>query len=320
MKAIEQLLPSCGRAWVISGPAGGGPADAVHGLYVPFHLLPAAAGHDRPALVMDVHHELGGLVLGVAEVRLEDVRHVAHEVDGIVVDDRHPGHVGLGYGEDLPPTRSSRSPWVRLLVTLPMLPPQGAPAQTALWRGVMRKPGMHFEIVRLTEMGGTIRRMNTADLGLPVDVPSTALFTDQYELTMLRAALKAGTAGRRSVFEVFTRRLPDGRRYGVVAGTGRVLDAVENFRFDRRARPALPARTGHRRRGDPGLARRVPLPRGHLGLSRGRGVLPGLADHAGGGHLRRVRAAGPSPCRSSTTTRRSRPPPPACPRSPATGR
>ncbi|MFG2321025.1 nicotinate phosphoribosyltransferase [Streptomyces sp. NPDC048568] len=74
--------------------------------------------------------------------------------------------------------------------------------------------------------------MNTADLGLPVDVPSTALFTDQYELTMLRAALKAGTAGRRSVFEVFTRRLPDGRRYGVVAGTGRVLDAVENFRFD----------------------------------------------------------------------------------------
>ncbi|MFJ9536465.1 nicotinate phosphoribosyltransferase [Streptomyces sp. NPDC101225] len=74
--------------------------------------------------------------------------------------------------------------------------------------------------------------MNTADLGLPVDVPSTALFTDQYELTMLQAALRAGTAERRSVFEVFTRRLPDGRRYGVVAGTGRVLDAVENFRFD----------------------------------------------------------------------------------------
>lgn len=74
--------------------------------------------------------------------------------------------------------------------------------------------------------------MNTADLGLPVSVPSTALFTDQYEFTMLQAALKAGTADRRSVFEVFTRRLPEGRRYGVVAGTGRVLDAVENFRFD----------------------------------------------------------------------------------------
>jgi nicotinate phosphoribosyltransferase len=74
--------------------------------------------------------------------------------------------------------------------------------------------------------------MNTAELGLPVDVPSTALFTDHYELTMLQAALKGGTAGRRSVFEVFTRRLPSGRRYGVVCGTGRVLDAVRNFRFD----------------------------------------------------------------------------------------
>ncbi|WP_399090357.1 nicotinate phosphoribosyltransferase [Streptomyces sp. BBFR2] len=74
--------------------------------------------------------------------------------------------------------------------------------------------------------------MNTADLGLPVAVPSTALFTDQYELTMLQAALRSGNADRRSVFEVFTRRLPEGRRYGVVAGTGRVLDAVENFRFD----------------------------------------------------------------------------------------
>ncbi|WOI59222.1 nicotinate phosphoribosyltransferase [Streptomyces fradiae] len=74
--------------------------------------------------------------------------------------------------------------------------------------------------------------MNAADLGLPVAVPSTALFTDQYELTMLQAALRGGTAERRSVFEVFTRRLPENRRYGVVAGTGRVLDAVENFRFD----------------------------------------------------------------------------------------
>ncbi|WP_431036288.1 nicotinate phosphoribosyltransferase [Streptomyces sp. P6-2-1] len=74
--------------------------------------------------------------------------------------------------------------------------------------------------------------MNTADLGLPVDVPSTALFTDHYELTMLQAARANGTAERPCVFEVFTRRLPEGRRYGVVAGTGRVLDAVANFRFD----------------------------------------------------------------------------------------
>ena len=59
----------------------------------------------------------------------------------------------------------------------------------------------------------------------------TALLTDHYELTMLQAALHSGAAQRRSVFEVFARHLPHGRRYGVVAGTGRVLDAIERFRF-----------------------------------------------------------------------------------------
>ena len=59
----------------------------------------------------------------------------------------------------------------------------------------------------------------------------TALLTDHYELTMLQASLKSGAAHRRSIFEVFARRLPEGRRYGVVAGTGRVLDAIEHFRF-----------------------------------------------------------------------------------------
>jgi nicotinate phosphoribosyltransferase len=61
---------------------------------------------------------------------------------------------------------------------------------------------------------------------------STALLTDHYELTMLQAALGSGTAERRSVFELFPRRLPEGRRYGVVAGVGRALDAIEAFRFD----------------------------------------------------------------------------------------
>ncbi|GAA3544631.1 nicotinate phosphoribosyltransferase [Aeromicrobium flavum] len=62
---------------------------------------------------------------------------------------------------------------------------------------------------------------------------STALLTDHYELTMLQATLADGTAERRSVFEVFGRRLNAGRRFGVVAGTGRVLDALADFRFDR---------------------------------------------------------------------------------------
>ncbi|MGI8814003.1 MAG: nicotinate phosphoribosyltransferase [Pseudonocardia sp.] len=63
------------------------------------------------------------------------------------------------------------------------------------------------------------------------DPGSTGLLTDRYELTMLAAALADGTAPRRCTFEVFARRLPDGRRYGVVAGTARVLDAVTRFRF-----------------------------------------------------------------------------------------
>ncbi|WP_406296627.1 nicotinate phosphoribosyltransferase [Embleya sp. NBC_00888] len=65
-----------------------------------------------------------------------------------------------------------------------------------------------------------------------MDTATTALLTDHYELTMLEAALRSGAAHRRSVFEVFARRLPDGRRYGVTAGTGRLLDGIENFRFD----------------------------------------------------------------------------------------
>jgi nicotinate phosphoribosyltransferase len=60
---------------------------------------------------------------------------------------------------------------------------------------------------------------------------STALLTDHYELTMLQAGLASGAAHRRSFFELFPRRLPPGRRYGVVAGVGRALDALEAFRF-----------------------------------------------------------------------------------------
>jgi nicotinate phosphoribosyltransferase len=62
-------------------------------------------------------------------------------------------------------------------------------------------------------------------------VISSALLTDHYELTMLQASLAAGTAHRRSVFELFPRRLPEGRRYGVVAGVGRALEMIEQFRF-----------------------------------------------------------------------------------------
>jgi nicotinate phosphoribosyltransferase len=76
---------------------------------------------------------------------------------------------------------------------------------------------------------------------------STALLTDHYELTMLQAALADGTADRTCSFELFARRLPNGRRYGVVAGTGRFLDALDEFVFGdaelARLEPVLDRRT-----------------------------------------------------------------------------
>src|SRR5690606_7171791 len=60
---------------------------------------------------------------------------------------------------------------------------------------------------------------------------SSAFLTDRYELTMLAASLSDGTASRPSVFELFSRRLSGGRRFGVVAGTGRLLSLLREFRF-----------------------------------------------------------------------------------------
>lgn len=74
---------------------------------------------------------------------------------------------------------------------------------------------------------------------MSVVTSSAALLTDHYELTMVQAARQAGTADRRAVFELFPRRLPQGRRYGVVAGVGRALEAIESFRFDAAALTSL---------------------------------------------------------------------------------
>ncbi|WP_423803611.1 nicotinate phosphoribosyltransferase [Paenarthrobacter ureafaciens] len=74
-------------------------------------------------------------------------------------------------------------------------------------------------------------RVNFVSRATSWDHPATSLYTDHYELTMLQAALHSGAAHRRSVFEAFARRLPDGRRYGVVGGTGRLLEGIADFRF-----------------------------------------------------------------------------------------
>lgn len=60
---------------------------------------------------------------------------------------------------------------------------------------------------------------------------STAFLTDHYELTMLNATIADGTAWRKTNFELFGRRLPNTRRYGVVSGIHKGLEAVKNFKF-----------------------------------------------------------------------------------------
>ena len=102
---------------------------------------------------------------------------------------------------------------------------------------------------------------------------STALLTDHYHsTTMVQAALASGEAQRRCVFEAFARRLPDGRRYGVVGGTGRFLEALEQFRFgDAELRFLSDAHVVNQETIDWLAAYRFS---GTSRLSRGRDVLP----------------------------------------------
>ncbi|WP_435770995.1 nicotinate phosphoribosyltransferase [Nocardioides sp. SYSU DS0651] len=64
-----------------------------------------------------------------------------------------------------------------------------------------------------------------------IHTTGTGLLTDRYELTMLDSFVRDGSAGRPAVFEAFARRLPEGRRYGVLAGLGRLLELVADFTF-----------------------------------------------------------------------------------------
>ena len=165
----------------------------MHRLHVALHLLAGAVADHGLAVLVDLHHQLLGLLLRVAEVLLEHVGDVGHQVDRVVPHDRHPRLGGEG---DL----------------------VGSEGRLDLDGG---RHDLHV---------GTLVPVATAPR------PGTSLLTDHYEFTMLQAALRSGTAHRRSVFELFPRRLPEGRRYGVVAGVGRALDAIERFRFDE---PAL---------------------------------------------------------------------------------
>ncbi len=71
--------------------------------------------------------------------------------------------------------------------------------------------------------GAEIRRMD-------LEQPSSALFTDLYQLTMARAYLRSGKAGE-AVFSLFIRQYPPDRGYFVFAGLEDALAYLEGFRF-----------------------------------------------------------------------------------------
>jgi nicotinate phosphoribosyltransferase len=61
---------------------------------------------------------------------------------------------------------------------------------------------------------------------------TVSLLTDRYELSMLQSFIADGSVHKKAVFETFARRLPTGRRYGIVAGVGRLMDLLGDFAFD----------------------------------------------------------------------------------------
>ena len=132
----------------------------------------------------------------------------------------------------------------------------------------------------------------------------TGLLTDRYELTMLQAALRDGTAERHCVFELFTRRLPKGRRYGVVAGTGRLLDALPDFRFDDGRLAGLAGPAWWTRRPAAGCAD-YRFSGDVSGYPEGEVFLPGSPVLTVRGRSPRPSCWRPWRCASSTTTARS---------------
>lgn len=62
--------------------------------------------------------------------------------------------------------------------------------------------------------------------------PSPGMLTDRYELTMYSSFVEDGSVDNHAVFEAFARRLPPGRRYGMLAGLGRLIPMIVDFGFD----------------------------------------------------------------------------------------
>src|SRR3954447_12434453 len=131
----------------------------------------------------------------------------------------------------------SRSSWTSSVVSGVRDGARGPATASTLGRrtGVVRRPGPPTGRARATDL-----RSGTMPNPGPM-LPAPALLTDRYELTMVGAALADGTADRNRFFALCARRLPPGRRPGVPAATGRLVEPLPHFGFGDRELAALRA-------------------------------------------------------------------------------
>src|SRR6266516_3068028 len=77
-----------------------------------------------------------------------------------------------------------------------------------------------------------MRAENTPSIGLLGQTGALGLMTDLYQLTMAAAYFEHGMEGQSATFELFVRRLPEGRGYLIFAGLEQAIQYLTGLRFD----------------------------------------------------------------------------------------
>ena len=60
------------------------------------------------------------------------------------------------------------------------------------------------------------------------------LLTDEYEFTMANGYIKSKKENEEAVFDIFFRKVPNNGGYAIMAGIDKIIDFIENFRFEER--------------------------------------------------------------------------------------
>ena len=60
----------------------------------------------------------------------------------------------------------------------------------------------------------------------------SSMLADYYEFTMAQSYLEAGVQNTEAVFDVFFRKNPFQKGYGVMGGVDQIIELIKNFKFD----------------------------------------------------------------------------------------